>query len=237
MNNIKDFHKELLSLLKKLDTICTQKDIKYSLFAGTLIGAIRHKGFIPWDDDADVVFERREYDKFIEVLPADFTILRNSWVTRFVHKDNLTVYLDVFVFDTTSNSKFFQKLQVLGLKLVQGTLKNKIIKNRGVVGLILSFLTYLAGLPFSKNFKLRIYNKLAQTYKHKEGAYIFSSLDQFKYIGHMLPKSILNLYHKVDFEDTQLMILDGYDFYLKKFYGDYMKVPPIENQIPEHGNV
>ena len=236
MVDIHDFHKELLYLLKELDAICSKHDIKYSLFAGTLIGAIRHKGFIPWDDDADVIFERSEFDKLLAVLPSDFNIKRNSWVQRFSLKTNPKIFIDIFIFDATSNVKIFQKLQVTSLKFIQGILKNKITKDKGVFGTIISSLLYLIGLPFSENFKLKVYRKFAKMFNHKKSNYIFSSLDQFKYIGKVLPNKILNSYSKVDFEGNKLMIMDGYDLYLKKFYGDYMKLPKIENQKPAHGD-
>ena len=237
MNDIKDFHKELLFLLKELDAICSKQNIKYSLFAGTLIGAIRHKGFIPWDDDADVVFERSEYDKFISVLPSHFSIVNSLWVTQFVSNDNPKNYIDVFVFDATSNSKILRNLQVFGLKAIQGTLKTQITKDKGVFGMISTGILSTIGFAFSKKFKLKVYNKLAKIFKSKKSDCMFSSLDQYKYIGNILPQSVLNSYSKVSFEDTELMIMDGYDLYLKKFYGDYMKLPPVEDQKPEHGNV
>ena len=87
-----------------------------------------------------------------------------------------------------------------------------------------------------KNFKLKLYGKFAEMFNDKNSKYIFSSLDQFKYIGKILPSKILNSYIKVDFEGTELMIMKGYDLYLRKFYGDYMKLPKTEHQKPEHGD-
>lgn len=233
MNN---FHKELLSLLKEFDAIAKKNDIKYSLFAGTLIGAIRHKGFIPWDDDADIILERNQYEKFVSILPPTFIVSRNLWVPRFSNKHNSKIYLDIFVFDATSNVVIFQKLQILGLKTIQGTLKNRIARNKSTFGTFFSFVTYLIGLPFNQGFKLKLYDKLAMIFKYKKSQFIFSSLDQFKYIVHVLPHNILDSYTTVDFEDTELMIMEGYDLYLKQFYGDYMKLPPIKDQKPAHGN-
>lgn len=236
MSDLKDFHKELLYLLKELDTICSKQNIKYSLFAGTLIGAIRHKGFVPWDDDADVVFERREYDKFINNLPSEFTIDVDTWVTRFSHKNNPKIYVDIFVFDRTSNSKILRNLHVISLKALQGTLKSKVTKGKGLISGFFSYALHIIGLPFFKSFKLKVYNKFAVIFKHKKSGYMFSSLDKFEYIGKFLPDTILKSYSKVDFEGVELMILDGYDFYLREFYGDYMQLPKIEDRIPEHGD-
>ena len=66
--SIKEIQEELLILLKKFHSICMENGIKYSLYAGTLIGAVREKGFIPWDDDVDISFTRAEYEKFRKVI-------------------------------------------------------------------------------------------------------------------------------------------------------------------------
>src|SRR5690554_1223868 len=236
---IKEVHRELLVLLKDIDKICTNNNnyINYSLFAGTLIGAVRHQGFIPWDDDADVVFERKEFEKFVQVLPSEFEIFRNPWVPRF-RKKGSDIFIDIFVFDNTSEKANQQKAQILKLKFLQGTLKDKItLAKGGIIGKILSLITYMIGFPFSKKYKLNRYDVVAQQYNFKKSNYIFSSLDQFKYIGHILPKKIIKTYKKIDFEDTQLMIMEGFHEYLTKFYGDYMKLPDEDKRMPEHGNV
>ena len=64
-------HQANLTILKEIDRICRKYNIKYMLDAGTLIGAVRHKGFIPWDDDADVAFTRNQYDAFMKVVKRE----------------------------------------------------------------------------------------------------------------------------------------------------------------------
>lgn len=234
---IEKLHIELLKLLKDFDKLCTVNKINYSLFGGTLIGAIRHNGFIPWDDDADIIMERQDYDMLLKVLPEEFEVIRYPWVPRFKSKTN-NLFVDLFVFDHTSNNENLQKLHVLELKLLQGTLKNSInFKKGGLVLIALSVITYLVGLPFSKTFKLKIYDSIATKYNFHNTNYILSTLDQFRYIHKILPSSVIKSYINVPFVDTELKIMQGYDIYLKMFYGDYMQLPPEHLQKPEHGNV
>lgn len=87
MVDLKEFHKVLLDILLEFDRVCRDNDIQYSLAYGTMLGAIRHKGFIPWDDDVDVVMDRKNYNRFCEVCPKS---LRDGYF--FQSKDTEPLY-------------------------------------------------------------------------------------------------------------------------------------------------
>lgn len=70
--NLSELHDALLRLLKKFDAICKKYNIKYSIGFGTMLGAVRHKGFIPWDDDVDIIITRNEYEKLVKVPAAEY---------------------------------------------------------------------------------------------------------------------------------------------------------------------
>ena len=72
LNELSEHQKVLLSMLKDFDAVCEKRGIRYMLFAGTALGAVRHSGFIPWDDDADVILMRADYEKFFECAAKDF---------------------------------------------------------------------------------------------------------------------------------------------------------------------
>lgn len=235
-HSIEELHKNLLELLKELHQVCNEKNIKYSLFAGTLIGAVREKGFISWDDDADVIMERKEFEKFVHSLPEDYEISRGMWVPRFKRKDD-DLFIDIFILDQASTNKKAQQKAVYQIKFLQGMFKNHITTNKGFVGIILSTITYFAGLPFSNRKLIKKYDKATQQFNAEDSHLLFTPYNSFKYVGPTLPKSIVDTYIMVPFESTELMIMKGYDIYLTKYFGDYMTPPPKEEQIPTHGNV
>ena len=143
-------HEANLSILKEIDRICRKYKIKYLLDAGTLLGAVRHKGFIPWDDDADVAFTRNHYEAFLKVIrrelpPSmelimpqdlrdgnvffDFTariIYRNSKM----HEDNPEMefyegklnhlWVDIFIIDVLPQQKFAAAVTLLTHKVIYG---------------------------------------------------------------------------------------------------------------------
>jgi lipopolysaccharide cholinephosphotransferase len=234
---IKELHFELLHLLKSLDNICSINDINYSLYAGSLLGAVRHQGFIPWDDDADIVMERKEYEVFFKSIPNDFEIIRHLWQLRFKQK-NKKLFIDIFVLDHTSRKKVMQKIHILKLKFLQGVLKETLSMKKGnllIKGL--SLITYLIGLPFSYNYKFKLYKSVSTKYNATKTSFLLTSNDQFKYLHHVYPYSIVKSYSKIPFENTELKAMVGYNLYLKEFYGNYMQKPPIHLQKPEHGHL
>lgn len=146
--NLKEVHEANLKILKEIDRICRKYKIKYMLDAGTLLGAVRHKGFIPWDDDADIVLNRSDYEAFIKVvgreLPDGMKLLKPSdlgngfydFTARIIyeksqmHEENEEMqfyggklnhlWVDLFVLDKLPKNKLAAKLILLAHTAVYG---------------------------------------------------------------------------------------------------------------------
>jgi lipopolysaccharide cholinephosphotransferase len=244
-DKIEKVQANLLLILKDFDKICRENGIKYSLIGGSLIGAIRDKGFLAWDDDADVIMERNHYEKLLSILPEQYKLKRYLWMPRLIKNDGTSKknlsggnYIDILIFDKMPGTMLKHKAKLVLLRVLQGMLKENLdYANYNIKGKILSLITHIIGMPFPVNKKLVWYDQTAQLGKNGASAFICSYTDQYRYLHHIFPQEIIREYIDVAFEDTQLMAMAGYDYYLTKNFGDYMTPPPIDKQIPEHGNV
>ena len=148
--SVEDFRKKQLALLKKFHNFCCENNLRYSLAGGTLIGACRHDGFIPWDDDMDVMMPRPDYDKFAKLakshlVPFAFYDIHNSREMMFmfakcvdphscykrgegqaIHKTASTcVFLDIFPYDGLPSNRFLAKLFAMFVYAFRTMLSNK----------------------------------------------------------------------------------------------------------------
>lgn len=246
MEDVKQIEIEMLSFI---DQICRENDIKYFLDSGTLLGAIRHKGFIPWDDDVDIALFREDYDKLVNLLkdhpkyraisyenstylfPFAKIIDTTTWVKteKFDVYSDLGIYIDLFPIDNIPDSKFKRKVFF-----------NKIWMGRKAINYVAIEERKLLSKFYQKQLKLFFdyigYKKInsfidseCRKYEKVDTKNITTILGSFKKIK-ILEKKWFSETKYVDFENLKLPIPAGYDEYLKVLYGDYMKLPPGEQQ-------
>lgn len=248
----------MLKILKHVDNFCKERNIRYFLAGGTLLGAIRHKGFIPWDDDIDIMMFRDDYERFVKeyVLndKSHFKLFTNDLNKNFHYTyakigDTSThliderldaidvgVNIDLFPIDNVPNSKFANyKLVRSNLFLQQiMTMKQLPLKEgRGIMkNAVLAFAHFLLK-PVSIN---AIINKItANSIECKDDNSELCGLTVAVRIDKQIhPRKDCNEVKMVDFEGLKLPAPSGYDDYLRHLYGDYMTLPSPEKRIAHH---
>lgn len=256
--SLDEIHVGLLELLNEFNKVCEKLQINYFLSGGSLIGAMRHKGFIPWDDDLDIMMLRSDYDKLIENIDQLDPRYRlncletmSDWEYPFAKIDLPTTYIndeyrdvqhglfiDIFPIDKlpddlAEQKNIARKVKVLDLLRGSGTKKKyrpaekmKLIKN-----LIKPYANLRGPNHFAKKIdqfarEINERNQLSDTI----GVMVVSTHGTKEFLsGNAFSEAI-----EVSFEDTKSFIPYGYEEYLHNLYGDYMQMPPKEQQKPAH---
>lgn len=235
---------ELLKMLKDVDVYFRKWNITYSLAAGSLLGAVRENGFIPWDDDVDIMVDRDNYNKITEVFSREnsfeYILKRVLWIRRIQRCDEKNEGLsaptiDIFVMDNSPENNFIRKIKLLLIKVLQGMMKKDISYNNVPLFYKLSIgITHLIGLPFSDETKFKWYEKVAQIGNEHDSDHLGMYYDPFEYLDRRYKSTTFDKmeYHK--FEDTELPITSEYDSCLSVAYGDYMTPPPEAERVTVH---
>lgn len=244
-----------LELIVEVDRICRKYNIQYSLDGGTLLGAIRHKGFIPWDDDADVIFTRHEYAKFSRACKKElkkeqfflqdyktdpyyrwgYAKMRNLG-TEYVRKGQehmkyrTGVCIDIFVVDNVPDNEV---LRVLNYYLQVGLRKilySELGKKSAPTVLLRNWYRLLYQIP--KMLVFRIRNVIAAFWNRRKTKLVSHLLFPYpkKTCKYGMPAECFEQYIDVEFEGMRLRALKDYHRYLTLLYGDYMQLPPEDKR-------
>lgn len=247
-----------LEIMDEVHRICEKENITYYIIAGTLLGAVRHKGFIPWDLDIDIGMPREEYEKFKvacqkhlgknysyldhtnckfffrphALISRNDTKLRVKYDHVNPHLLDLGVYLDVFPLDNAPNDLVQRKKQMLRLRFIR------------------KFKEYR--IPYSYSYKrwkryahylvsgllswisVRAVNQWQQNemtrYQNQKTSCLCSMGSQYAYEKQCIDKRIYGIPVLLEFEGRKYYAPERYDEYLTQLYGDYMKLPPVEKR-------
>ncbi|MBR5345947.1 MAG: LicD family protein [Clostridia bacterium] len=242
--NLADIHAELLEQLRDITAVCTRHDIPYNMMCGSLLGAVRHHGFIPWDDDVDLLMTREAFTRFREVYPKEcdkrfeLTYL-NTWTPRVMNRDpeKAAAFTDLFILDHVPPEGLKRKIWFLRLHLLQGMLKRNTdysrfnLKNR-----ILLRVTHIMGLPFTTEWKTKRYEAIST--KYKMGNDLCMSNGAFELMMHIWHPDQFEELIDADFEGQTVKIPAKWDEVLTILFGpDYMTPPPENERVAKHLDV
>lgn len=228
-------HKELLALMKKFDEICLQNDIHYTLHGGSLLGAIREQGFIPWDDDMDVAMTRYEFNRLRNILndSKEYDIFGDI-KSQFRYKKDSNFWIDIFICDYIGTG-YKGKIKNLLLTVLDVMNRNadtiklanfaQYSKSKRIVYMCI----YYFGKIFPTGIKVRWYLKISEFCFCGNKTIMHRSNDQYKGRKEEFPADWMSCFQYITFEDTKLSVMKNYHEMLVKCYGeDYMT--PIKDK-------
>lgn len=263
---LKELQNVFLKMLKDIDRVCEKNHICYMAAGGTALGSIRHKGFIPWDDDVDIIMPRKDLNKFVQIFDKELgdqyemtspnskyqlesmisaIYLKNTYKASFNAYNTpfpKGIHIDIFAIESVPRNKLVRNIKgfiALGLQYVgvsaifykfrnaekkkffYQTIGGKInYKLRCTVGFLTSFMPYY--------FWGNLFDRFVRC-KKDTGIWAVPT-DIGHYFGHIMDKSIYYPPIKGQFEDMMINLPHNPDEYLKNQYGDYMKIPSIEDR-------
>ena len=244
MGTLQEHHSVLLELLTEFDRVCRKLNIRYILFAGSMLGAVRHGGIIPWDDDMDVIMLREDYERFLSEAPSELSDkyflqkeFSEHWPMYFskLRKNNTTciekyhpkdkeihqgIYMDIFPCDSASVNSLVRNLQYFASRVVIA----KSLYKRGYdtdSGLKKAFIAFCRLLPAKPMYRFAVRkNKGKSQLVHS----FFAATS--KYRKGVFPREWIEDSKEVSFDGLTVFIPKHYDEILTTLYGDYMNPPP-----------
>lgn len=239
----------LLEMLKDFDAVCHKHGIRYQLFAGTALGAVRHHGFIPWDDDLDVILMRSEYDRFFAEAAEDFDpeiyyvqqengahwpmqfskLRRNdtACIEKYHPKDPLThqgVYIDIFPCDNLSDRPLMRKLQFAASKVV-------IARSLYQRGYVTDSMTKKIVMRLSRIAPIEALHRFAMNREDTGSQMVHSFFGaSSRYERSIYRREWLTETVPAPFEDGIFPISAYSDELLTCLYGEWRKIPPQEER-------
>lgn len=257
---VRDLQLEVLSIMDEIHRVCEKNDIKYALIAGSALGIVNYKGFIPWDDDIDICIKREDYPRFIEALKKDLNknfyfqcfqtdkrynvLIPNMKIRKrgtYIEEKNFLlknrcksgdgIFVDVVVYDSISNSKFIDELYRLCIKLLMPSMV--LLDNLRIPTTPLKKLVEYIAYKYHKKNKKSIWT--SQT--------IAIPWEKFMHEPVFLKKDVypFKLY---EFEGRKFYSYNNIEKVLKEWYGDnclkkwengkWVETLPTEKRKPKH---
>lgn len=250
MDTLRHLQLVILDIMKDVDELCKNKNITYFLLCGSALGAVRHKGFIPWDDDLDIVMDYENYNRFVQSCRAELDPNKYyfqegllDWPMPFskvrlkgtylgepgafgTDKDKRGIFIDIFKLDNAAPSTFGRKWQYLCSKY---TICYCLLKRGYKEASFKKKLLMYSSLPLNIGFIRKFFFHQLTKYNGKKTDYVAVWGLRYRFKATFFKKDLFKESVYVPFEDIQLPIPIGSDEMLTQVFGDYM-TPPPENQ-------
>lgn len=246
-----------LDMLKDIHTFCVKHEIRYSLAFGTLLGAVRHNGYIPWDDDIDIMMPREDYNWFVlsygnQIYRIADLSVNPDYVDPFAKvEDTRTVveeyeeggaltfgvYIDVFPVDNVPDDlsermAFYRKKRfwnvLYELKRIKVKKGRSFVKNLALMAGH-SFLFFISRRQLAHKM-----SELASKYQGQKTTFMGIVTPADSRIEEAVPSNCFEEYIELPFESINVMSIKNYDCYLSAAFGDYMQLPPEEKRVSHH---
>lgn len=247
-----------LDIVKYLQQVCRENNIRYYMAYGTLLGAVRHEGFIPWDDDLDVCMPRKDFEKFMAAMEQQtgpykvlfytntpnygysFPKMIDTRTTLIDTKqgtscEQIGVFVDIFPLDGACSTEKagYRRRRLLQILKRMVFLSRRSFRMESFLKTVLFAIPWLLCKAIGTNNINRLFNKLAAARDFDEDAYVTAYSDSV-HKRDLFPREVFGQGVELPFEDTILAAPEQYTVYLEKIYGDYMTPPPADQQILPH---
>lgn len=261
-NQLEIIHKIQLEMAKEVKRICDLYKIKYFLIAGSLLGAIRHEGFIPWDDDFDIGMLRKDYDKFILIAKTElsseyylqtwendigfalpFAKIRKNG-TKYIEQNSAKIdghkgiYIDIFPYDNVPKSTIAMIIH----NIITYILKRFILCKAGYelwldggkVKKIVYKLIYFITKFISLDLLKKLLEKQMRKYNNMNTDYIVTFGGSYGYYKESIKREWIESLTFKKFENEKFLCPKDYDSFLTHLYGNYMIPPPEDKKYNRH---
>lgn len=252
-------HKVTLHILLAFDKVCRENDLTYFLDSGTALGAVRHGGFIPWDDDVDVGMPRKDYERFLEIahekLPEEFFLQiretdpaykRNAAKLRlkgtvFQEYDTLPYvengfFIDIFPFDNIPRNRCTAKIYINTLRFfnrINGT-RGSYCKSRTRILRMFQKIVIIMPPKLMEWLDEKCLNLCRLLENNNTGFITPFFWGMSFYQSYIFDAEKMFPVKDILFEGHSVRIMQNPDYYLRTMYGDYMQLPPVEKRKPKH---